>query len=91
MPGKRMSKGKVAFAVGANYRSGRCVLKSSKDCHSLTFVEMFRGNPLVVRGGLLVARGMEKVWYNSLYSTTRSFLTTVWLPLCCPSALFQAA
>jgi hypothetical protein len=45
----------------------------------------------VVHGGLLVARGKETVWDNSLYSTTGRLLTTVWLPLCCPSALFQTA
>jgi hypothetical protein len=27
---------------------------------------------VVVHGGLLVARGKEKVWGNSLYSNTRS-------------------
>jgi hypothetical protein len=46
---------------------------------------------IVVHGGLLVARGKGKVWDNSLYSITGLLLTTVWLPLCCPSAFFQAA
>jgi hypothetical protein len=40
----------------------------------------------VVSGGLLVARGKEKVWYNSVYSTTRSSpyysLATPLLPVC---------
>jgi hypothetical protein len=40
----------------------------------------------VVHGGLLVARGKEKVWYDSVYSTTRSFpyysLATPLLPVC---------
>jgi hypothetical protein len=45
----------------------------------------------VVHGGLLVARGKGKVWDNSLYSITGLLLTTVWLPLFCPSAFFQAA
>jgi hypothetical protein len=40
----------------------------------------------VVHGGLLVARGKEKVWYNSVYSTTRSSpyysLATPLLPVC---------
>jgi hypothetical protein len=40
----------------------------------------------VVHRGLLVARGKEKVWYNSVYSTTRSSpyysLATPLLPVC---------
>jgi hypothetical protein len=40
----------------------------------------------VVRGGLLVARGKENVWYNSVYSTTRSSpyysLAAPLLPVC---------
>jgi hypothetical protein len=40
----------------------------------------------VVHEGLLVARGKEKVWDNSLYSTTRSSpyysLATPLLPVC---------
>jgi hypothetical protein len=70
-------------------------------CNEQEYLANYRRHPptyrlylfavVVVHGGLLVARGKGKVWDNSLYSITGLLLTTVWLPLCCPSAFFQAA